>query len=125
MPSTKQMVHGIIQAASSACADIEGSMANAPDSEFAAIAPIQTDMIIAIASVHGIEIPHAEAADLQLKFSATSRGGLSTLSHQAMVGWLPGVNAADNGSMSSALTEAIGWSANNHFEQIAANMRTE
>jgi uncharacterized protein (DUF697 family) len=65
MPSTKQMVHGIIQSASHACADIEGSMANAPESESAALAPIQTDMIVAIASVHGIEIPRAEAADLQ------------------------------------------------------------
>jgi uncharacterized protein (DUF697 family) len=123
MPSTKQTVHGIIQAASNACADIKGSMENAPESESAAIAPIQTDMIIAIASVHGIGITQAEAADLQLKLSSTSQGGLSTLSHPAMVGWLPGVNAADNGSMSAALTEAIGWTANKHFEQIAAKMR--
>ena len=120
MPSTKQMVHGIVQEASRACANINESSENAAESE---LAPIQTGMIIAIASVHGIAITQAEAAELQLKFSSTARGGLSALSHGAMVGWLPGVTGSDYGSRSASDTEAIGWTANNHFEQIAAKMK--
>ena len=120
MPSTKQMVHGIIQEAGRACANINESPEGAAESE---LVPIQTGMIIAIASVHGINITQDEAAELQLKFSSTSKGGLSALSHRAMVGWLPGMTGSDYGSMSASLTEAIGWTANSHFEQIAANTK--
>ena len=56
MASTKQKVHDIIHAASSACAGIDGGSAQVPESDSVAIVPIQITMIIAIASEHGIEI---------------------------------------------------------------------
>jgi len=72
MASTKQKVHEIIHAASSACAGIAGGSAQAPESGSVAIVPIQTNMILAIASEHGTEITEAAAADLLLTFTATA-----------------------------------------------------
>jgi uncharacterized protein (DUF697 family) len=116
MASTKQNVHGIIHAASDACAGIDGGLAQVPESDSGAIVPIQTAMIIAIASEHGIEITHAAAADLLLTFSATMRSQVP-FSRQALAGWLPGIDNAVNDSTAAALTEAIGWAANSYFDQ--------
>jgi uncharacterized protein (DUF697 family) len=116
MASAKQKVHGIIHAASNACAGVDGGLAQVPESDSGAIAPIQTTMIIAIASEHGIEITHAAAADLLLTFSATVRSQVP-FSRQALAGWLPGIDNAVNDSTAAALTEAIGWAANSYFDQ--------
>jgi uncharacterized protein (DUF697 family) len=120
MPSTKQKVYDIIHAASIACAEIDGDSAQGPESVSAAIVPIQVAMIMAIASEHGIEITNAAAADLLNTFSATTRSGQAPYSRQALVGWLPGINNVSNGSVGSATTEAIGWTANTYFDQIEA-----
>jgi len=120
MASTKQNVHGIIHEASIACAGIRGGLAQVPGTDSVAIAPIQTDMIMAIASEHGIEIGKAAAADLLLAFTATVRSRQLPVGRQALVGWVPGIDNAMNDSTAAALTEAIGWAANSHFEQAAA-----
>lgn len=117
MASTRQNVHEIIRAASIACEEIDGGSAQASKSNSAAIVPIQTAMIIAIASEHGVEIDNAAAADLLLEFSADVQGRQVLLSSQALAGWLPGIDSAVNDSTTAALTEAIGWAANSHFEQ--------
>jgi uncharacterized protein (DUF697 family) len=116
MASTKQKVHGIIHAASNACAGVDGGLAQVPESDSGAIVPIQTTMIIAIASEHGIEITHAAAADLLLTFTSTARSQVP-FSRQALAGWLPGIDNAVNDSTAAALTEAIGWAANSYFDQ--------
>jgi hypothetical protein len=54
---------------------------------------------------------------LLLTFSATVQGRQVLLSRQALAGWLPGINSDMNDSTAAALTEAIGWAANSHFEQ--------
>jgi uncharacterized protein (DUF697 family) len=123
MASTKQKVHDIIHAASSACAGIDGGSAQVPESDSGAIVPIQITMIIAIASEHGIEITDAAAADLLHTFSATMRSRQVPFSRRALVGWLPGIDNAINESTAAALTEAIGWTANSHFDQIEAKMK--
>lgn len=123
MASTKQNVHDIIHAASFACAGIDGGLAQVPESDSVAIVPIQTNMIIAIASEHGIEITHAAAADLLLTFSATMRSRQVLFSRQALVGWVPGIDNVNNDSTVAALTEAIGWAANSYFEQTEAKMK--
>lgn len=123
MASTNQKVHGIIHAASNACAGIDGGLAQMSESDSVAIAPIQTTMIIAIASEHGIEITNAVAADLLLTFSATVRSRQVPISRQAMAGWLPGIENAVNDSTAAALTEAIGWAANSYFNQTEAKMK--
>ena len=122
MASTKQNVHDIIHAASIECAGIDGGASQKPDSDPDAIVPIQTKMIVNIASEHGIEITDAGAADLLLTFSETARMRNVHLpsSRQALVGWLPGIDDADNGSTASSTTEAIGWAANSYFEQTEA-----
>ena len=120
MASTKQNIQEIIRAASDACAGKDGDLAQAPEPDSAALVPIQTAMIIAIASEHGIELTDAAAADLLLKFSTTTRRRQVIYSRQALVGWLPGIendNNVNNDSTAAALTEAIGWTANSYFEQ--------
>jgi len=124
MASTNQKVHGIIHAASNACAGIDGSLAQAPESDSVAIVPIQTTMIVAIASEHGIEITNAAAADLLLTFSATVRSRQVLSNRQALVGWLPGIDIDNNDSTAAALTEAIGWAANSYFDQAEAKTKT-
>jgi uncharacterized protein (DUF697 family) len=120
MASTKQKVHGIIHEASIACAGIGGSSAQVPGSDPVAIVPIQTGMIMAIASEHGIGIAEAAAADLLLTLTATVRSRQLPVGRQALVGWLPGIDNVINDSTTSALTEAIGWAANSYFDQAAA-----
>jgi uncharacterized protein (DUF697 family) len=123
MASTKQKVHDIIHAASSACAGIDGGSAQVPESDSGAIVPTRITMIIAIASEHGIEITNAAAADLLDTFSATMRSRQVPFSRQALVGWLPGIDNAINESAAAAFTEAIGWTANSYFDQIEANTK--
>lgn len=120
MASTSQNVHGIIHAASSACAGIDGGLAQEPKSDAATIVPIQTNMILAIASAHGIEITKAAAADLLLTLTETVRSRQVLFSRQALAGWLPGIENAADDSTAAVLTEAIGWAANSYFEQTEA-----
>jgi len=123
MASTQQKVHDIIQAASNTCAGIDGDSEQMPKADSLAIVPIQTNMIIAIASEHGIEITQAAATDWLLEFSATVQSRQVPFSRQALVGWLPGIDNNNNVSTAAALTEAIGWTANSHFEQVEAKRK--
>jgi len=123
MASTNQKIRGFIHEASVACAGIDGGSAQAPESGPTPIVAIQTAMIMAIASEHGIEIANAAAADLLLTFSATVAGRQAPVSRQALVGWLPGIDINDNDSMAAALTEAIGWTANSYFDQAEAQTK--
>ena len=111
MAPSKQKIHGIIQEASNACDGVVGD---------SAIAPIQTNMILALASEHGIEINNATATELLQKLAATVRSRQVHFSRQALVGWLPGIDSTDTDSTVAAITEAIGWAANSHFEQAEA-----
>ena len=123
MASTKQKVHEIIHGASIACDGIDGGLAQVLESDPGAIVPIQTNMIIAIASEHGIDITSAVTADLLLTFSATVRSRQVSFSRQAMAGWLPGIDNGTNDSTAAALTEAIGWTANSYFDQAETKMK--
>jgi len=118
MASTKQNVHEIIYAASIASGAIDECLAQAPESDPAEIVSIHTNMIMAIAAEHGIEISNADAADLLHSLSETIKGRQVHFSRQAMAGWLPGIDNTNNGSTITARTEAIGWTANSHFDQI-------
>jgi uncharacterized protein (DUF697 family) len=123
MASTKQKVHDIIHDASVASAAIDPGSTQDPESVSEAILPIQTSMIIAIASAHGIEITSSDAVDLLRTLSSTMRSRQVPFSRQALAGWVPGIENVNNDSMSAALTEAIGWAANSHFGQTATNMK--
>lgn len=112
MATRIQKIHGIIHGASLACAAIGAGLAQVPGSDSVAIVPLQTAMITAIATEHGISIGKAAATDLLLTFSATVAG--RTLS-QALIGWVPGFGNAVNAVTAGGITEAIGWAANEYF----------
>ncbi|MEO7622579.1 MAG: hypothetical protein ABIS30_05895 [Gallionella sp.] len=117
MASTRQNIHEIIRSTSIACEEIDLGSAQTSESNTAAIVSTQTAMIIAIAAEYALEIDTAAAENLLLTFSATVQGRQVLLSRQALAGWLPGINSDMNDSTAAALTEAIGWAANSHFEQ--------
>ncbi len=124
MASTNQIIHGIIHSASVACAGVGRGLSQPSDPDPAAIVPIQTTMIIAIASEHGIEINAAAAADLLLEFAETARSRQLPVGRQALVGWVPGIDNVTNDSKAASLTEAIGWAANSYFGLAAAKMKS-
>jgi uncharacterized protein (DUF697 family) len=111
MVPAKQKIHEIIHDASDACDGVDGD---------SAIAPIQVSMILALASEYGIEMNNAAATELLQKLTATVRSRQVHFSRQALVGWLPGIDNPENDSTAAALTEAIGWAANSHFEKNEA-----
>jgi uncharacterized protein (DUF697 family) len=111
MASSKQKIHGIIHEASNACDGVDGD---------SVIVQIQTKMILAIASEHGIEINNAAATELLQTFIATVRSRQVHFSRQALAGWLPGIDNTADESKAAALTEAIGWAANSYFEKAGA-----
>ncbi len=121
MASTKQRISEIIYEASVTCAGIDENLANGTEAGKLEAAPIQIAMILAIASEHGIEISNAAATELLSMISSTMQSRQLLYSRQALVGWLPGIDDANNDSTMAALTEAIGWAANSHFDQAAAN----
>ena len=114
MATRNQKVHGIIHTAAAACAGVGGGMAQVPGSDSAVIVPLQTAMIVAIASEHGVSITKGAAADLLLTFTATVGGRFLS---QVLVGWIPGFGNVINASTAAALTEAIGWAADGFFEK--------
>jgi uncharacterized protein (DUF697 family) len=120
MASIKQKVHEIIHLSSNNCVEINGDVAQ--ESVSSRLNSIRTELIIAIASAHGTEITQTTAIELLEKLSAMVRSRQVSVSRQAMAGWLPGIDHDCNDSTAAALTEAIGWAANSHFDQNRLNM---
>ncbi|RQS90443.1 hypothetical protein [Burkholderia contaminans] len=112
MATKNQKVHGIIHTTSLACAGIGAGLAQVPGSDSAAIVPLQTAMIMGIGQLHGVAVTKSAAADLLLTFAATLAGrGIS----QAVVGWIPLWGNVVNAATAAAVTEAIGWAADQYF----------
>jgi len=120
MASTKQQVHGIIQTAATACDKIDGGSSSVSESDPTIFAPIQANMIIAIASAYGIEVTDAESTDLLETFSATIQSHPVLAGRQLLVGWLPGIDDIGEHSTAAGRAEAIGWAANSYFEKAEA-----
>src|ERR1039458_4548277 len=108
MATRNQKIHGIIHVASAACAGVGAGLAQLPGSDSAVIVPIQTAMIVSIASQHGVEISKALAVELIVGFAATTGGRFLS---QLFLGWIPGLGNAINASTAAGITEAIGWAA--------------
>jgi uncharacterized protein (DUF697 family) len=113
MNRTKK-IHGIIHMCALACGGIGAGLAQIPGTDSAAILPLQTAMIVAIASEHGVSIAKGAAADLILTFSAALVGRTTS---QLLVGWIPGLGNIINASTAAGITEAIGWTAHRYFEK--------
>ena len=120
MASTSQNIHGIIYAATAASAEVGEEASHVIEPDLVAITPIQTNMILAIASEYGVEISHAAAADLLHTLTETVRSRQVITGRQTLSGWLPGIEDDENGSTAAALTEAIGWAASSYFEKPEA-----
>src|ERR1700761_7782849 len=112
MATKNQKIHGIIHAASVAAAGVGGGLAQLPGSDSVPLVAIQTGMIVAIASQHGVEITKALALDVIVSYATTTSGRFLS---QLLVGWIPGVGNAINASTAAAITEAVGWAADKYF----------
>jgi uncharacterized protein (DUF697 family) len=112
MATTLQKIHGVIHTTSAAAAAVGAGLAQAPGSDAPVLMALQTAMIISIAELHGASITKTAAAELLLTFTATVGG--RTVS-QFLVGWIPGFGNAINASTAAAITEAVGWAAEEYF----------
>lgn len=112
MATKEQKIHGVIHATALGCAGVGAGLAQVPGSDSAVMVPLQSAMIIAIARLHGVAIARSAASDLLFTFTATQVGrGVS----QVLLGWIPGFGNAINATTAAAVTEAIGWAANEYF----------
>jgi uncharacterized protein (DUF697 family) len=117
MATRDQKIHGIIHTASTAAAAVGAGLAQLPGADAPVLVGIQTAMISAVASEHGVSLTKAAAADMLLTFTATCVGrGVS----QWLVGWIPGWGNAINAATAASLTEGIGWAVDAYFEEKAA-----
>ncbi|OZB62247.1 MAG: hypothetical protein B7X31_10015 [Thiomonas sp. 13-66-29] len=108
----KTGIHAIIHSASVAAGGVGAGLAQIPGSDAPVLTTIQSGMILAIAHHYGHSLTKAAAVDMVMTFAATMAGrGLS----QVLIGWLPGIGNAINAATASALTEAVGWSADSYF----------
>lgn len=107
--------HAIIHGASASAAAIGAGLAQLPLSDTIPLTGIQIGMIISIAKVFDVSLTEGAAKGLLAGFAASAGGrGIS----QILVGWVPGFGNAINASTAAAITEAIGWSAVSHFENL-------
>ena len=114
MATLNQKIHGIIHTSATATAAVGGGLAQIPGSDAPIICGIQTTMVVAIANEYNVPLEKAAAADLLLVFTAQHCGrGLS----QVLVGWIPGFGNAINATTAVAITEAVGWAANEYFSE--------
>jgi len=112
MATRNQKIHGIIHVASAACAGVGAGLAQLPGSDAVVIVPIQTAMIMSIASQHGVELTKTLATDFILTSVATTGGRFLS---QLFLGWIPVLGNAINASTAAGVTEAIGWAADRYF----------
>jgi uncharacterized protein (DUF697 family) len=112
MATTLQKIHGVIHTTSAAAAAVGAGLAQVPGSDAPVLMTLQTAMIVSIAELYGVSITKTAAADLLLTFTATVGGRTAS---QVLVGWLPGFGNAINAATAAALTEAIGWAAEEYF----------
>lgn len=112
-PSQRKKCETIIHGASVAAAGAAAGLAQIPGSDNAAIIPIQVAMIISLGQVFGKELTKNAAAALLGTATASTVGrGVS----QFLVGWIPGLGNAINAGTAASVTEALGWTIANRFD---------
>jgi len=114
MATKSQKAHGIIHTVSAVAAAVGGGLAQIPGSDAPILAALQTAMIVSLAELHGVKITRVAAAEFVLTFGAIVVGRTAA---QALVGWVPGFGNAVNAATAAAVTEAIGWAANEYFAE--------
>ena len=112
--------HAIIHGAAVTTAGIGAGLAQIPLADSIPITAAQVGMIIAIAHIYDIDLAEGTAKALLGGFS-TSVVGRNVAG--VLIGWIPGIGNALKASTAAALTEAIGWAAVHHFENLEAEKR--
>jgi len=112
--------HAIIHGAAVTTAGIGAGLAQIPLADSIPITAAQVGMIIAIAHIYDIDLAEGTAKALLGGFS-TSVVGRNVAG--VLIGWIPGIGNAVKASTAAALTEAIGWAAVRHFENLEAEKR--
>jgi len=112
--------HAIIHGAAVTTAGIGAGLAQIPLADSIPITAAQVGMVIAIAQVYDIDLAEGTAKALLGRFSASVVGRNVA---GVLIGWIPGIGNAVKASTAAALTEAIGWAAVRHFENLEAEKR--
>ncbi len=118
MATKNQKVAGIITAAAASAAGVGAGLAQIPGSDAPILCSLQTGMIVAIAQVHNVSLTKTAAADLLLTFGAAMGGRFIS---QVLVGWIPGWGNTINATTAASITTAIGWAANEYFDDAEQN----
>ena len=112
--------HAIIHGAAATTAGIGAGLAQIPLADSIPITAAQVALIVAIAKVYDIDLAEGTAKGLLGGFSASVIGRNVA---GVLIGWIPGIGNALKASTAAALTEAIGWAAVHHFENLEAEKR--
>ncbi|MEG0237793.1 MAG: hypothetical protein RR523_10415 [Cetobacterium sp.] len=114
--------HAIIHTASAATGGVGAGLAQLPLADAIPIMTVQVGMIMSLASVYEVELTEGAAKGLIAGFAGTTIGRNVA---GVLVGWVPGFGNAIKASTAVALTEAIGWAAVSHFENIINEKKGE
>ena len=109
--------HAIIHGAAAACTAAGAGMAQLPMSDAVPITAAQIAMVIALGEVFNIPLSESAAKSL---VSGLSGAALGRMASQILLGWIPVLGNAINGTTAAAITETLGWKAVRHFEAAAA-----
>jgi uncharacterized protein (DUF697 family) len=109
----KSKCHKIIHTASLAAAGVASGLAQLPGSDAIPITAIQIGMIISLGAVFGREITETTAKSILGGAVAAFTGrGVS----QLLVGWIPGFGNLINAGTAASITEGLGWTVANNFD---------
>lgn len=122
LDSRDKKCHTIIHGAATAAGVAGAGLAQIPLADTIPITTIQIGMIIGIGEVFGVKLTEGAAKGLIAGF-ATSVVGRQMAG--LLVGWIPGIGNAIKAGTAGALTEAIGWAAVTHFENLEEDRKKE
>lgn len=112
MELKKRKVKRIIHSTSVAAGGIGAGLAKLPGADMPVLCTLQQAMIIEIGNVYGHKLTSSEAKNLLLTFLA---GYFGKALAGYLVGWLPGFGSLIKAGTAVAITETVGWSANDYF----------
>ena len=116
----KDKCYAIIHGTAVTTGAIGAGLAQIPLADSIPITAAQVAMIVAIAKVYDVDLAEGTAKGLLGGFSASVVGRNVA---GVLVGWMPIIGNALKASTAAALTEAIGWAAVNHFENLEEEER--
>lgn len=115
LESRKEKCHAIIHGAATASGVAGAGLAQLPFADTVPITAIQVGMIISLGHVFDVDLTEGTAKGLLGGFASSVIGrNVAGL----LVGWIPVIGNAIKAGTAGALTEAIGWAAVNHFENL-------